>query len=342
METSAEDVSSHATSTPLDTAAESVPTPQREAGESETARLTRDCLTVIFANLSPMALWSVSLVCQRWRRIALLRWNKRAQKELTSWLKVQLQDNYLPYRRLSYYDRDYKTLGLAMTWPKQPLRIINVFQMSGSVDAQFATERLQELFKCPKLQMHHNTQYINDRPHDATVTWEGHQVQLRVECLAYEDNFLNSLNVTGRHFLGDAVRSNECVLVWGTGNITAWAEGKCAEWFDWHKKKPEYQKDFGGTANAFVAPHAALIRSFGALTASQIMHLVRGELPECFPSLEEFEAVLPQSIVDKSKANFENFLEQAKSGQVGIKVPPPAPEPWSWNPTRWFWRPVAL
>jgi hypothetical protein len=67
-------------------------------GETTTAWLSKDCLTVIFGQLGPIDKWRCSMVCARWRRIVLLCWNGAQKQSLLSWLKKELNDFYLPYK----------------------------------------------------------------------------------------------------------------------------------------------------------------------------------------------------------------------------------------------------
>ncbi len=41
----------------------------------------------------------------------------------------------------------------------------------------------------------------------------------------------------------------------------------------------------------------------------QIYDCVRGALPNCFPSIAEFEAIVPQHLIDLSQHNFEKLLQ---------------------------------
>jgi hypothetical protein len=287
------------------------------SGEAETAMLTKDCLTVIFSNMSPMSLWRCTLVCRRWRRISLLTWDKGQKDKLVVWLKKQLVDHYLPYRRLSYYDRDYRTLELTLTWPKRPFVLHNVFPPGCDATlVTFVQERLTEVFGLKSLAMCNHT--IMSGP-ETMVQWEGHAVQVRLAA--------HVIATQEAHLLQDWCRllewtpEHEGYLVWGVENHAHWGEKFCTEYLNWNKNAKSFHKDFVGTANALVNRKVALVRSYDALSVGQIMHLVRGELPEAFPSLEEFEAILPQHVIDESKANFDRFMQESQRGKLGIEVP---------------------
>ncbi len=230
-----------------------------------------------------------------------------------------------PYRRLSYYDRDYKTLELTLTWPKRPFVVYNVFPPNfDEYVREFAQERLRELFGVPTLQMRKGI----FAPVEATVQWEGHAVKARVSCP------LVSVETWGA--IEQRVNTNECFLYWGVEGNAAWAEKVCADHYDWVKTKRCVHKDFVGTANTLVTSQVALVRSYDALSVAQIMHLVRGELPEAFPSLEEFESILPPHVIDQSKANFEQFLKASERGKLGIENAPVAEPVMSWAVGNFF------
>jgi hypothetical protein len=305
-------------------------------GETETAVLTKDCLTVIFSNLSPMALWRVSLVCRRWRRISLLTWDKGQKDKLVVWLKKQLVDHYLPYRRLSYYDRDYRTLELAMTWPKRPFVLHNIFPPGcDETMVKFVQERLQEVFGLKRLAMCNHT--IMSGP-QSTVLWEGHAVQVRLAAHVIATEEAHLLQDWSR--LLEWTPEHECYLVWGVENHAHWGEKLCTEYFNWNKNAKSFHKDYVGTANALVNRKVALVRSYDAVSVGQIMHLVRGELPEAFPSLEEFEAILPQHVIDESKANFDRFMQESQRGKLGVEVPPAPAVSWTTSFVRSLFRPL--
>ncbi len=141
---------------PAAAAQDAVPVAVANDGVTGINSLGRDCLTVVFYNLSPITLLLCSQVCGLWRRTVSQVWQRQkslgdaSYGSLISWLRDELHTAYLPYRRMSYYDRLYNTpdLRLQLTWPRRPMRLLCLCRdaRDNGVGAQFAKERIAKLF----------------------------------------------------------------------------------------------------------------------------------------------------------------------------------------------------
>ena len=315
---------------------EAKPVAQQQENDEEEggqlARMPRDILGVIFANLGPLQLLRTSHVCSRFRTVIRERnWSSKDMEGLTAWLRKEFRDFYMPYNRLSYYDRSYHDRKLTMTWPKRPLHLRNVFhsqrvkpfetfQQAGLRESQARDEILlclSDLFK---------TQ-VEEGPILAVpnVQWEGHNVQMRLKVSfeTYSDTNLFSL-------LDDS-SSHEITLIWATNfeDVKAWQK-MFSDRLEKAGSTSRYGRDFFGTQNYHLSGGTILVNSYHQLSIGQIMHLVRGDLPTLFPTLEEFESWLPQHCVRESRDNFAKILNQQA---MGIDVPRALKDA-SW--TDWF------
>lgn len=210
-----------------------------------------------------------------------------------------------------------------MTWPKRPLRIVNFVRPKGGGvyqklrldmdDVAFITSRLSEVF---------GTQF---RPNRATnrngptypvvVEWEGHQVHSRIQIDFSTEPV--SLLPEESHTIG---------LIWAVWPADAFhyshlIESVKVELLGDDLGNSNYEKEFdrrknirllGGMRNLMV------VRSFEELSIAQIYSLVRGDLVNNFPTLEEFESFLSRESIEKSR----DALEALKGkSALGIDVP---------------------
>lgn len=89
-----------------------------------------------------------------------------------------------------------------------------------------------------------------------------------------------------------------------------------------------YVRDFYAKDCYLLRHNIILVRSYKALSVPQIFHCVRGNLPTCFPTIEEFESIVPKHLVQRSEENFKNLLATNLTGAAGIVVQQePRPEP---------------
>ena len=70
-----------------------------------------------------------------------------------------------------------------------------------------------------------------------------------------------------------------------------------------------------------VSGNGLVVLNWSALDISMLYHFVRKDLPVCFPSLEQFEALLEPSLISEAKQNFDDLLHGKRNGSNGTIIP---------------------